>query len=144
MSISLPSDQIIKSRIFPQYLIHNICSLWEISSFLGLVVCHPTDFKISPLHCRRISITQFQSYYLYWSISDRLESLLIFRLLDSRNLVSWILIPYLLTIFLFLDYLVPFIKGGLEFPSISFIGQLKKFFAIWNPDTFLIVYLWNN
>ena len=33
----------------------------------------------------------------------------------------------LLMIFLFLDYLVSFIKRGHEWPSVLFIGQLKKF-----------------
>ena len=52
MSISLPSDKIIKTRKFAYYLIHHKCSLREISSLLGLVVSHSSAFKFSPIHNR--------------------------------------------------------------------------------------------
>ena len=56
MSISLPSDKMIKTMKFVYYLIHNECSLREISSFLGLVVSHSSAFKFSPLLYSRIQL----------------------------------------------------------------------------------------
>ena len=135
--ISLPSDKTIKTKKFAYYLIHNRCSLREISSFFSLVVNHSSAFKCSPLHHRRIQLryinikqgkdyndifsfdessmdglywwspcpdsrTPFGGFIpfspdltsLYWYISERLGSLPLVRFLGSRNLASWLWLPY--------------------------------------------------